>query len=162
MTQQSSSSAREEEEDHGVLMEVRRRRRVAFGNLAKEMLSYLDSSDDVKVGITELQERLEVLVQIGISIQQVAQQARSENGQKICEVFGKKQNYVLPAGPRRIPRSSVASCAQNQPLSSATLEHVKSIFFIVGCGASLGTARVLLGPFREKLLEWWKLRFESW
>ena len=40
------------------------------------MLRYLDNSDDVKVGIAELQERLEVPV-IGISIQQVAQPARS-------------------------------------------------------------------------------------
>ena len=37
--------------------------------------------------ITELQERVEVPVQICISIQHVAQQARSENGQKIFEVF---------------------------------------------------------------------------
>ena len=40
-------------------MEDTRRRRVAFENLAKEMLRYLDNSDDVKVGITELQQRLE-------------------------------------------------------------------------------------------------------
>ena len=44
-------------------------------------------SDDVKVAITKLQERLEVPVQIGISIQQVAQQAMNENGEKIFEVF---------------------------------------------------------------------------
>ena len=68
---QSSSSAGEEE-DHWVLMEDRRRRRVAFENLAKEMLRYLDNSDDVKVEITELQERLKVPVQLGISIKQVA------------------------------------------------------------------------------------------
>ena len=59
----------------------RRRRSIAFE------LRYVDSSEEVKVGIVELQERLEVLVQIGISIHQVAQQARSENGQKIFEVF---------------------------------------------------------------------------
>ena len=58
-----------------------------FEKLAKEMLRYLDNSNDVKVGITELQERVEVPMQIGISIQQVAQQARSENGQKMFEVF---------------------------------------------------------------------------
>ena len=58
LPQQSSSSAREEEEedqweeeeDQWVLIEDRRRRRVAFENLAKEMLRYLDNSDDVKVG----------------------------------------------------------------------------------------------------------------
>ena len=57
LPQQSSSSAREEE-DHWEVMEVRRRRRIAFENLAKEMLRYLDDSDEVKVAITELQERL--------------------------------------------------------------------------------------------------------
>ena len=62
------------------------RRSIAFENRAKEMLRYLDNSDDVKVGITELPERLEVLVQIG-----VAQQARSENGRKIFEVFWQEE-----------------------------------------------------------------------
>ena len=70
------------------------RRSSAFQNLAKEMLRYLDNSDDVKVGITELHERLEVRVQIGISIQQVAQQARSETGQKIFEVFCQEEEEV--------------------------------------------------------------------
>ena len=90
LLQQSSSSAREEE-GRWVLMEDRRRRRIAFENLGKEMLRYHDNSDDVKVGITELQETLEVPVQIPISIQQVAQLARSENGQKIFEVFWKEE-----------------------------------------------------------------------
>ena len=56
LLQQSSSSAGEEE-GHWVLMEDRRRRRVAFENQAKEMLRYHDNSDDVEVGITEMQER---------------------------------------------------------------------------------------------------------
>ena len=51
----------------------------------------------VKVGITELQERLEVPVQIGISILHVAQQARSENGQKIFEVFWQEEEEVYVA-----------------------------------------------------------------
>ena len=59
--------------------------------LAKEMLRYLDKSDDVKVAITELQERSEVPVQIGISILQVSQQAMNENGQKIFEVFWQEE-----------------------------------------------------------------------
>ena len=80
-----------EEEDRWVLMEDRRRRRIAFENLAKGMLRYPDNSDEVKVGIAGLQERLEVPAQIGISMLQVAQHvgqlARTENGQKIFEVF---------------------------------------------------------------------------
>ena len=87
LPQQSSSSAREEEEDHWVLMEDRRRRGIAFEKLAKEMLRYRDDSDVVKVGITELQERVEVAAHIGTSIQQVAQQAMNEDGQNIFEVF---------------------------------------------------------------------------
>ena len=84
LPQQSSSSVREEK-DHWVWMEDRRRR--AFMNLAKGMLRYLDNSDDVIVGITELQERVKVPLQFGISIQQMAQLARSASGQKIFEVF---------------------------------------------------------------------------
>ena len=52
------------------------------------MLRYLDDCNEVKVGITELQERVEVPAQIGISIQQVARQARQEEA-----------NYLWPAGP---------------------------------------------------------------
>ena len=59
LSQQSSSSAREE--GRWVLMEHRRRRGIAFEKLAKEMLRYLDNCEEVKVGIAELQERLEVL-----------------------------------------------------------------------------------------------------
>ena len=59
LLQQSSSSSRGEE-GRRVLMEDRRRRGVAFENLAKEMLRYLNNSDDAKVGITELQERLDM------------------------------------------------------------------------------------------------------
>ena len=75
-------------------MEDRRRRGIAFDKLAKEMLRYLVNSEKVKVGIAELEERLEVLVRIGISIQQVAQQARRENGQKIFEVFWQEEEEV--------------------------------------------------------------------
>ena len=55
------------------------------------MLRYLDNSEHVRVGIAELQERLEVPVHTGISIQQVTQQARSENGHKILEVLWQEE-----------------------------------------------------------------------
>ena len=96
LNQQSSSSAREEEDQWDV-MEDRRRRRIAFENLAKGMLRYLCDSNDVKVGITELQERVEVPLQLGISIQQVAQQAVNENGQKIFEIFWPGEEEVCIA-----------------------------------------------------------------
>ena len=79
------------------MMEDRRRRSIAFEKLAKEMLRYLYNSEEVKVVIVELQERLEVPVQIGILIQQVAQQARSENGQNIFEVFWQEEEEVRVA-----------------------------------------------------------------
>ena len=81
-------------------MEDRRRRGVAFEKLAKVMLRYLVNSEKVKVSISELQERLEVPVQIGISIQQVAQQASDRKWPKISKSFGKKKKrFVLLAGP---------------------------------------------------------------
>ena len=64
-------------------MEDRRRRRVAFEKTVKRMLRYLGDSDDVKVGVTELQEQLEISEEAGVSIRQVAQQAMNENGQDL-------------------------------------------------------------------------------
>ena len=93
---QQNSSAREEE-DHWVLMEDRRRRRIAFENLAKGMLRYLDNCNEVKVGITELQERVEVPAQIGITIQQVARQTTNEDGQKKFEVFWQEEGELCVA-----------------------------------------------------------------
>ena len=89
--QQSSSSARKEE-DHWELRVDKRRRRIAFENLAKSMLRYFDNCNEVKVGITELQERVEVPEQIGISIQQVARQAMNEDGQTF--IFSKLASWA--------------------------------------------------------------------
>ena len=75
-----------EEEGRWVLMEDRRGRNVAFENLAKEMLRYLENSEDVKVSITELQEQLEVPDKISFTLQQVAQQQ------------ARKKGYEEPAG----------------------------------------------------------------
>ena len=50
----------------------------------------------MKVGITELQERLELPVQIGISIQQVAQQRR-EVTKRFFEVFWQEEEEVYVA-----------------------------------------------------------------
>ena len=64
------------------------------------MLRYLDNGDDVNVGSTELQERLEVPVKFGISIQQVAQQGRNEMARRFLKYSDrKKKKCVLPAGP---------------------------------------------------------------
>ena len=98
LPQQSSSSAREEE-DHWVLMEDRRWRSTAFENLAKEMLRYLDNSDDVKVGTSELQERLEVPVQIGIPFSRPSRR-EVKMAKRFSKYFGKKKKRsMLLAGP---------------------------------------------------------------
>ena len=65
------------------------------------MLRYLDNSEEVKVGIAELQERVEVPLQFGITIQQVAQQAMNENGQKIFEIFWQGEEEVCIASLAR-------------------------------------------------------------
>ena len=54
------------------------------------------------MGITELQERVEVPAKIGISIKQVARQAMNEDGQKSSKFSGKKkENYLLQLGQMR-------------------------------------------------------------
>ena len=54
------------------------------------MLRYLENGEELNVSITELQEQLEVPVQIGITLQQVTQQARNErNPQVFMKSFGK-------------------------------------------------------------------------
>ena len=49
------------EKGQWVAMEDMRSRSITFEKTAKRMLSYnLENSDDVKVGVTELQEQLEI------------------------------------------------------------------------------------------------------
>ena len=91
---QKSSSAREEEH-LWELREERRRRRIAFENLAKSMQRYLDNCHEVKVGITELQERVEVHEQIRISTQQVARQAMNEDGKKIFGSILERRRKII-------------------------------------------------------------------
>ena len=52
------------------------------------------------MGSVELQERLEVLVQIGLSIRHVAQLARSETGQKMLEVFWQEEEVCVASWAR--------------------------------------------------------------
>ena len=99
LPQQSSPSSREEE-GYWVGREDRRRRSIAFEKMSKRMMKYLEDIDDVKVGITELQERLERNEKVGVCIRQVAQQAMNDNGQHFSKSSGKeKKSYVLPVWP---------------------------------------------------------------
>ena len=79
---QSSPSFRDEE-GQWISVQDRCRRRVSFEETAQGMLRYLENSEDLKVGVTELQEQLEILEEAGVSIRQIALQARNENGQNI-------------------------------------------------------------------------------
>ena len=58
------------------------------------MLIYLEDSEDLKVGVTELQEQLGISEEEGVSIKQIAQQARNEKGQTIFEIFRQGEDYV--------------------------------------------------------------------
>ena len=49
---------------------------------AKRMLKHLEDSEDLKVSLGELKEPLESPEEAGISIRQIAKQARNERGQK--------------------------------------------------------------------------------
>ena len=64
-------------------MEGWRKRRVAIEETAKRMLGYLEDSEDLKVGISELKEQLETPEEEGRSIMQT-KHARNEKGQKMC------------------------------------------------------------------------------
>ena len=65
------------------------------------MLRYLEDSEDLKVGVTELQEQLGISEEARVSIRKIAQQASDENGQKFfLKILGKdKKRHVLPVWP---------------------------------------------------------------
>ena len=84
---QQSSPASWDEESQWISVDHSVRRRVAFEETAWSILRHLEDSDDVKVGIAELQEQLKISEEAGTSIRQMAQQAMSENGRKIFEIF---------------------------------------------------------------------------
>ena len=70
---------------------------VAFEDAAKRMLRYLEDSEDMKVGLSELKERLEMLEEAGFSIMQIAKQARNGRGLKLFEIFRQGENEVYTA-----------------------------------------------------------------
>ena len=99
MPQQSPLSSINEDRQW-VAVEDMRRRRVAFEESSKHFPRYLENSEELKVGVTELQEQLGMSEQAGISIKEVTQQARNENGQHFLKCSGKeKKRHALLAGP---------------------------------------------------------------
>ena len=61
------------------------------------MLTYLEENEDVKVGLGELKEQLETPDEAGISVMQIAKQARNERGQKLFQFFRQEENEVYIA-----------------------------------------------------------------
>ena len=94
---QSSLSSREEE-GQWVSVEDRRRRRAVFEETAKRMLRYREDSEDLKVGVTELQKQLGISEETGLSIKQIAQQASNENAKRFLKFLGKVRDFTLPWG----------------------------------------------------------------
>ena len=58
---------------------------------------YLDDNEDVKVGLGELKEQLETPEEAGISIMQIAKEARNERGQKLFQIIRQEENEVYIA-----------------------------------------------------------------
>ena len=66
----------------------------AYEDTAKKMLKYLEDSEDSKVSFRKLKEQLESVEEAGISIMQIAKQARNERGQKLFQIFRREENEV--------------------------------------------------------------------
>ena len=77
----------------GLEEEDKRKWHTAFEHAAS-MLKYLEDNEDVKVGLRELKEQLEMLEEASISVMQIAKQARNERGQKIFQIFRQEENEV--------------------------------------------------------------------
>ena len=65
------------------------------------MLTSPEDSEDLQVGVTELQEQLGLSDVAGISFKQIAQQAMNENGQHIFEIFRQGEEDVRIASRAR-------------------------------------------------------------
>ena len=96
-----------------VSVEDRRRRRVAFEETAKGMLRYLEDSEDLKVGATELQEQLGISEEAGLSIKQIAEQA--------IEIFNQGGMYCQ-FDQRNIEKISPESLTKMQDEQEVTSE----------------------------------------
>ena len=72
---------------------------VSFEETAKRMLRYRENNEDLNVGVTELPEQLEILEEAGISIKQVALQARNEKRPINLLLCKGKNMFALPAWP---------------------------------------------------------------
>ena len=69
--------------------------------MARKMLKYLEDNEDVKAGLCELKYQLETPEEAGITIMQIAKQARNERGQKLFQIFRQEENEVYNASLAR-------------------------------------------------------------
>ena len=61
----------------------------------------MEDSEDLKVGLSELIEQLETPEEAGVSIMQLAKQARNERGQKLFQIFRQEENEMYIASLAR-------------------------------------------------------------
>ena len=61
------------------------------------MPKHLENSEDLKVSFRELKEQLESAEEAGISIIQIAKQAKNERGQKLFPIFRQEESEVYIA-----------------------------------------------------------------
>ena len=88
-------------ESQGLVEENKRKWFAAYEDAAKKMLKYLEDSEDLKVILRELKEQLESSEEAGISILQIAKQARNERVQKLSQIFRQEENEVYIASLAR-------------------------------------------------------------
>ena len=104
LPQQSSPSSRDEE-SQWVAVEDRRRRRVAFEETARSLLRCAADSEDLKVSAAELQEELGMSEEADISIKQVAQHVRNENGHLFFQNLWARRRRCLQCQPGQMERA---------------------------------------------------------
>ena len=63
-------------ESRGIEEEYKRKRHAAFEDAARRMLKFLEDTEDLKVGFSELKEQLETPEETGISIMQISEQGK--------------------------------------------------------------------------------------
>ena len=88
-------------ERQGLEEEDKRKWCTAFEDAARNMLKYLEDNEDVKVGLRELKEQFGTPEEAGISIMQIAKQARNEIGHKLFQIFRQEVNEVYIASLAR-------------------------------------------------------------
>ena len=101
-------------------MDDKRKRRVVFfffEDAATRMLNYLEDSEDLKVGLSDLKEQLETREEASFSIMQIAKQASNERGQKIFQIFRQEDNevggYTRGTCRKKHPKSINRRCSRN-------------------------------------------------